>query len=105
MFSQPVFVAGAATPVGERRDRQTDTGGSRVPPSTPCSPGASLGWFALAGSVLSQPCGLGMGREHPMPVVSPPFPSPGGLGMSWGGRDRVPQEQGHEAPVLQDAQG
>lgn len=47
-----------------RVDGQTDRCvGKPCPPSILCSPGASLCWFALASSILSQLSGLGMGSE------------------------------------------
>lgn len=70
-------------------DRQTDVWGSRVPP-----PSSALRVHRCAGSLWpapSYPSSPDWGwAVSPVPVVSAPFPSPGGPGMSWGGRTGTP---------------
>lgn len=77
-----------------RVDGQTDRCvGKPCPPSILCSPGASLGWFALASSILSQLSGLGMGSE-PLACGLRSLPQPWWSRDELGGEDRDPQERG-----------
>lgn len=94
-------------------DGQTDRCvGKPCPPSILGSPGASLGWFALANSILSQLSGLGMGSEPracglrslPQPSWSKDELGGGGPGPPGAGTSSRWQQE-HEVPMLRDVQG